>query len=95
MYTQLIILVAIGYFVWKYIHKKDKKKIERPARDNDSRQKNIKPKFCSECGASLGDNDHFCPVCGAKVVYVNESDQKKSSIKKAPSPLSPSSKKIS
>ncbi len=28
-----------------------------------------KAKFCSECGAPLGMDDHFCLVCGAKVSY--------------------------
>lgn len=94
MFMQLIILVVIGFFVWQR-YKKDKKKIERPAGDNDSGQRNIKPKFCSECGASLEENDHFCPVCGTKVVYVYESDQKKAPAKKAPTPPPPSKKKTS
>ena len=43
-----------------------------------------KQRFCSECGAPLEENDHFCPVCGSKVMDAGESDQKKSPIKKAP-----------
>ncbi len=47
---------------------------------------NTKPKFCSECGAPLGENDRFCPVCGAKVVDADEPDHKKTPRKKVPTP---------
>lgn len=23
--------------------------------------------FCKKCGSSIGENEHYCPVCGAKV----------------------------
>ena len=53
-----------------------------------------KQRFCSECGVSLEENDHFCPVCGAKVLDEDESNQKKSSIKKT-TPLAKESSKVS
>lgn len=54
-----------------------------------------KPKFCSECGAPLEENDHFCPVCGAKVMNEDESYQKKSPIEKKLGPTTEENKKQS
>lgn len=49
----------------------------------------VESKFCSECGALLEENDHFCPVCGAKVAGLSEQKLKKSPKQKAPSPPAP------
>ncbi len=52
-------------------------------------------RFCSECGAPLEENDHFCPVCGAKVVDMSSHSKKKSPTKKAPNSPPPENKKRS
>ncbi len=38
----------------------------------------IKQRFCSECGAPLGENDKFCPVCGTKVLELDTLEETKS-----------------
>lgn len=32
-------------------------------------------RYCSHCGAELGDNDIFCGKCGAQVDYANPSNE--------------------
>ncbi len=80
---ELFIFIFIGFFVWLFF-KKSKKKIKKPSSGKEGGQSNAKPKFCSECGAPLGENDRFCPVCGAKVVDMNNHSKKKFPTKKKP-----------
>ena len=54
-----------------------------------------KQKFCSECGAPLEENNHFCPACGAKIIDVDKSDQEKSPTKKVASTTPVENKKSS
>ena len=63
---ELLILILIGVFIWLFF-KKVKKKTEKPSNDKDSRQRDIKLKYCGECGAPLEEDALFCPECGAKV----------------------------
>jgi len=80
---ELLILIFIGLFVW-LLFKKIKIKIKRPSSENNSKAKSRQTKFCSECGVPLEQNDRFCPICGTKVIDVNEPKKKQSQIKKDP-----------
>lgn len=53
----------------------------------------IKSKFCSECDATLEENDRFCAVCGAKVVDMDEQNHEKSSARNASRAMPPKKSK--
>lgn len=39
--------------------------------------------FCNQCGATLPDGSHFCPICGAKAIIVDRPPKKQGEAKSA------------
>ena len=89
MLLKLLIFGIVVYFVWYFFQKPKNTKSEG---SKNRKQADVKPKFCSECGALLGKNDRFCPVCGVKVTNSERLSRKKYPSKKVPD-YSPSSGK--
>ena len=70
----LVLMIIVGligfvsYIIWLKNKKSSIENISKETYDKDnSKSKNTKTHFCSECGAPLEEDTLFCAECGAKV----------------------------